>query len=125
MIPSLTAQYAIRAMVFLALNFKAKYLMVKTIAQENAIPLHFLAKILQALAKRGLLKSMKGPLGGFCLARKPGDITLFDVIEATDGAPDVDPEFPRYIGKTADTAMRNYQARTTIADLARKLKAAA
>jgi Rrf2 family protein len=44
-----------------------------------------LAKVLQRLAKNGLVKSTRGPRGGFALARKSGSITLLDIYEAIDG----------------------------------------
>jgi Rrf2 family protein len=59
--------------------------MVKSIAEQENIPTHFLAKILQQLARKGLLKSSKGPLGGFSLNVPPDEIRLLDIIEALDG----------------------------------------
>ena len=62
-----------------------KYAMVKNIAAEEDIPAHFLAKILQQLARKGMLRSSKGPTGGFTL-RVPADrIRLLDIVEALDG----------------------------------------
>jgi Rrf2 family transcriptional regulator, iron-sulfur cluster assembly transcription factor len=63
--------------------------MVKTIAEQEKIPIHFLAKILQQLARKGLLRSSKGPQGGFVLNLPPEEIRLLDVVEALDGLPPV------------------------------------
>jgi Rrf2 family protein len=60
--------------------------MVKNIAAESGIPIHFLAKILQDLARDGFLKSNKGPRGGFRLALPAAEIRLLKVVEAVDGA---------------------------------------
>jgi len=59
--------------------------MVKNIADEEQIPAHFLAKILQQIARKGLLKSSKGPTGGFCLKVAPNKLKLIDIVDAVDG----------------------------------------
>src|ERR1035438_8647960 len=85
MIYSRTAEYAIRAFVNLAQVQDGKYAMVKNIAEQEDIPAHFLAKILQQLARKGLLRSSKGPTGGFALRVDPSEIRLLDIVEALDG----------------------------------------
>jgi Rrf2 family protein len=60
--------------------------MVKNIAADSGIPSHFLAKILQDLARDGFLKSNKGPRGGFRLAVPAAEIPLLKIVEAVDGA---------------------------------------
>ena len=59
--------------------------MVKNIAEEEQIPSHFLAKILQQIARKGLLKSNKGPTGGFCLNVPSKKLKLIDIVDAVDG----------------------------------------
>src|SRR5260370_41033476 len=59
--------------------------MVKNIAEKEDIPADFLAKILQQLARKGLLRSSKGPTGGFALRVDPTEIRLLDIVEALDG----------------------------------------
>jgi len=88
MIYSRSAEYAIRAFVNLAKVPEGKFTMVKRIATEEEIPSHFLAKILQQLARKGLLRSSKGPTGGFSLRRKPDEISLMHIVEALDGLND-------------------------------------
>ena|SRR5215813_6945670 len=85
MIYSRSAEYAIRACVHLAQVPDAKFSMVKNIAEQEDIPAHFLAKILQTLARKGLLKSSKGPTGGFALRMNASEIRLLDMVEALDG----------------------------------------
>ena len=85
MIYSRSAEYAIRAFVNLAQVPEGKYAMVKNIAEQEDIPAHFLAKILQQLARKGLLRSSKGPTGGFALRVSPAEIRLLDIVEALDG----------------------------------------
>ena len=55
------------------------------LATELCIPKSFLAKILQSLAKQGILESRKGAHGGFILARKIDEISVNEVIFAAEG----------------------------------------
>ena len=57
------------------------------LANELNIPKSFLAKILQSLAKQGILESRKGAHGGFVLAQKVDEITINSVILAAEGKP--------------------------------------
>lgn len=88
MIYSRSAEYAIRAFVHLADVPAGKYAMVKNIAEQSDIPVHFLAKILQTLARKGFLRSSKGPTGGFALRRPAGEITMIEIVDAVDGLSD-------------------------------------
>lgn len=87
MIYSRSSGHAIRAFVHLARLNDGSFAMVKQIAEDESIPAPFLAKILQHLARKGMLKSSKGPAGGFALQRPPGAIRLLDIVEAVDGGP--------------------------------------
>lgn len=55
------------------------------LAEYHAVPAAYLAKQLQALAGAGVLETVKGPRGGYRLARPPTEITVLDVVEAIDG----------------------------------------
>src|SRR5262245_65907870 len=55
------------------------------IAQKRGIPERFLLKVLKPLVSAGLLYSVKGPNGGYRLAKQPKEITILEVIEAVDG----------------------------------------
>ena len=88
MIYSRSVEYAVQALVYLSEAPEGKYVMVKSIAEREKIPSHFLAKILQQLARKGLLRSSKGPTGGFVLRRKPEEIFLWDIVEVLDGLAD-------------------------------------
>jgi Rrf2 family transcriptional regulator, iron-sulfur cluster assembly transcription factor len=86
LIYSRSAEYAIRAFVHMAALPQGEFAMVKQIAAEANIPVHFLAKILQELARDGYLRSSKGPRGGFRLRIAPEEISMMKIVEATDGA---------------------------------------
>jgi Rrf2 family iron-sulfur cluster assembly transcriptional regulator len=85
LIYSQSSKYAIRAFVNLARQPEGNFAMVKNIAEEEQIPSHFLAKILQQIARKGLLKSSKGPTGGFCLKVPANKLKLIDIVDAVDG----------------------------------------
>ena len=55
------------------------------LAEYHGVPSAYLAKHLQALARSGVLETVKGPRGGYRLARPPAEITVLDVVEAIDG----------------------------------------
>jgi Rrf2 family protein len=78
-------EYALQAILYLALQPEDGMVPIRALTRKLCIPYHFLAKILQRLTKKGLLRSLKGPTGGFALARPAGQITLYQVIEAVDG----------------------------------------
>jgi Rrf2 family protein len=81
-----TSKYAIRAVIFLELYASETRLVgIKEVSRELGIPTPFLGKILQMLAKRGILHSSKGPGGGFCLKKAAMDISLMEIIEIIDG----------------------------------------
>jgi Rrf2 family protein len=81
-----TSKYAIRAMIYLALNSKGEAKIgIKQISKDLEIPTPFLGKILQSLAKHKLLASTKGPHGGFGLGKNAYDINLMDIVEVIDG----------------------------------------
>jgi Rrf2 family protein len=82
---SRAAQYAVQASLLLALQPEGKLLRIREIGAELDIPGPFLAQIFHKLAKTGILYSMKGPTGGFRLARSPQEIRVSDIIEGVDG----------------------------------------
>lgn len=59
--------------------------MLDTLAHEEDIPVSFLGKIFQSLARAGLVRSARGSGGGFSLVRPPGEISVLEVIEAIEG----------------------------------------
>jgi Rrf2 family transcriptional regulator, iron-sulfur cluster assembly transcription factor len=86
MLFSKSAEYAIRAMTFLAALPPGRLAGAKEISEAEGIPMAFLWKILQNLARRRLIRSFKGLRGGYELAQPAESLTLNMVVEATDGA---------------------------------------
>ena len=63
----------------------SRFANTKEIAEEYHIPSELLAKVLQSLAKNGLVESHNGPKGGYLLARHAREITIAQVLEAIEG----------------------------------------
>jgi Rrf2 family protein len=79
------ADYALRAMLFLARLEPGEKEATSKIAEEQEIPPSFLAKIISQLHIAGLINTSRGARGGVSLARAPKEISLLDVVEAIDG----------------------------------------
>jgi Rrf2 family protein len=78
-------EYALRAMIHLAENYKKGAVRIRDISKKEKIPEKFLEQILLSLRKAGLLQSRRGVGGGYALSKRPGDITLARVIRIIDG----------------------------------------
>ena len=79
------ADYGLMAMKHLAEHAQKGACSAKDVAEAYGIPQEALAKILQRLAKAGLLQSQHGTNGGYTLARAAHTISAFEVIQAIDG----------------------------------------
>ncbi|UCE99422.1 MAG: Rrf2 family transcriptional regulator [Planctomycetota bacterium] len=77
--------YALLAVGHIAKNRDQGIILSQNIAKEYDIPLEYLLKILQQLVKANILRSKKGPHGGFSLAKQPKKITLLEIVEAVEG----------------------------------------
>jgi Rrf2 family cysteine metabolism transcriptional repressor len=127
-------EYAIRAMVELALREGQGLIAAKDIAERQGIPLRFLEQQLATLHKAGLVESFRGAGGGCRLAREASVIRVADVVDAMEGS-----FYPMYCLNPSDhtcfqdsrcglqelwgdvhAAVREVFERTTIAGLARR-----
>ncbi|MEJ5260474.1 MAG: Rrf2 family transcriptional regulator [Anaerohalosphaeraceae bacterium] len=77
--------YALIAVGYIAQNYKEGAVLAARISKEYNIPLEYLLKILQQLVRANVLRSKRGPRGGFFLARPAENISLLEIIEAVDG----------------------------------------
>jgi Rrf2 family protein len=77
---SQTAEYALRVVVFLG-TLRGVPATTRQIAAATRVPADYLSKILQSLARGGVVRSQRGLGGGSVLARDPGELTVFDVVE--------------------------------------------
>ena len=77
------SEYAILSLI--VLSKASSPLDSETLSKELSIPKSFLAKILQSLAKKNILKSFKGVNGGFVLNKEAKDISMLEVMSAVEG----------------------------------------
>ncbi len=77
--------YGLRAMIYLASLPGGSVVPFREIARQMDVPEDFLAKILKTLVDQGLVRSTRGPHGGYALARSSDAISFLDVIEAVEG----------------------------------------
>lgn len=83
---SQASEYALRALTELARSDHRDWVLTSQLAERLQIPVHYLAKVLQVLARRGLLESQRGRQGGFRLSRTPAEVTAWDVVSELDDA---------------------------------------
>lgn len=80
---SQTAEYALRAVVWLADQPDAPQT-TRQIARGTKVPADYLSKVLQSLARAGVVEATRGKGGGVRLARSPGELTVLEVVNAVD-----------------------------------------
>jgi Rrf2 family transcriptional regulator, nitric oxide-sensitive transcriptional repressor len=80
---SQTAEYALRAIVYLA-SQGGEARTVQQTAEATRVPAGYLSKVMQGLSRAGLVHSQRGLHGGFTLNTPPERLTVFDVVQAVD-----------------------------------------
>jgi Rrf2 family nitric oxide-sensitive transcriptional repressor len=79
---SQTAEYALRAIVFLADQGEART--TQQIAAATHVPASYLSKVMQSLSRSRVVRSQRGLHGGFTLAKSPEELSVWDIIDAVD-----------------------------------------
>ena len=82
---STQSRYGVRAIFDIAYHSEGLGTQVKDISRRQRISQRYLEQIFQKLKKAGIVGSKRGPTGGYFLGKKPGDITLGEVIRITEG----------------------------------------
>ena len=82
---STKSRYGVRALFDIAFNSGNLPAQIQDISRRQDISPRYLEQIFQKLKKKGILKSKRGPQGGYYLARRPEEITVRDIIQATEG----------------------------------------
>lgn len=81
---SSTSAYALRAVIYLACREGEGPVRVEDVAAGLGVPRNYLSKVLHALVKDGVLRSSRGPAGGFELGVPASELTLSRVLEPFD-----------------------------------------
>ena len=81
---STKSRYGLRAMFDIAYNCGPGPAQIQDISRRQQISPRYLEQIFQNLKRAGLLKSKRGPQGGYSLSRKPDEITVLDILNATE-----------------------------------------
>jgi Rrf2 family protein len=117
-------QYALEALTYLAAEPDDRPVPSHVMAEARGLPERFLLKILKPLVSAGVVRSAKGPNGGYLLTRKPKEITVLDVAEGVepgflavgrDRGGQLAPYLERLGGRVGDAA-RAILAGQTLAD---------
>lgn len=134
MIFSKSFGYALRGVLYVRMaGENKKMVQLDEIARELVIPRHFLGKVFKKLVKEGVLSSLKGPYGGYCINEKTIEITLLQLVDMT-GEPEefsscvlrlrkCDAENPCPMHHQIESLREQWQivlTSTTIGDLVRK-----
>ena len=86
---STRSSYGMRAVLELALEYGKGPLQIKTMAQREGISNKYLEQLVAILKSSGLLRSVRGPKGGYLLAKRPADVTLYEVFRVLEGPMDI------------------------------------
>lgn len=81
---STKSRYGLRAMLDIAYNCGPEPVQIQDISRRQQISPRYLEQIFQNLKRAGLLKSKRGPQGGYALARKPDEITVLQILNAAE-----------------------------------------
>ena len=77
--------YGLLAVGYIVRHQKEKIILSQDISKAYNIPLEYLLKIMQQMVRVNILRSKRGPRGGFSLAKSPNKISMLEVVEAVDG----------------------------------------
>ncbi len=82
---STKGKYGVRAVFEIARHDGKGPISIKEIAERQGISFSYLEQILHKLCKAGLIESVRGPAGGYLLARKPSELTIGDIVRVLEG----------------------------------------
>jgi Rrf2 family transcriptional regulator, iron-sulfur cluster assembly transcription factor len=114
--------YALRAVVLLALQPSGEYVAAGDLAERLSLPRRFVEQQVTALARAGIVCCRRGASGGCALARSANEITVLDVVEAVQGAvldvPHVTDSAASALWGDAAEHLQGFFATVTLAELA-------
>ncbi len=80
------SRYGLRALIDLASAPQNQYVSLSNIAERGEIPAQFLEQVFASFRRAGLVKALKGPQGGYQLAKNPKDISVAEILEILEGS---------------------------------------
>ncbi len=80
-----SSRYGVRGVIDIAYNGGGQPTQIKHICKRQKLSQRYLEQIFNKLTKARLLKRTRGPRGGYMLSRDPSEITVLDIIDATQG----------------------------------------
>ena len=83
---STKGRYALRVMIYIAINSNGEFISLKSIATKENISMKYLEVIVAILGKAGILESQRGKAGGYRLTREPKDYTVKSILEITEAS---------------------------------------
>ena len=83
---STKGEYTLRAMLELAQSYKKGPLTIKEIGERQVISVYYLEQLFSKVRRAKLVESIRGPHGGYKLARNPGKITVGDILRVAEGS---------------------------------------
>ena len=131
---SLTSEYALRAMIYLAQHAAEWPISGKEIAEGAGVPPKYLSTILSSLVHAGVLESTRGKRGGFRMVRSPKATPLFEILAPFENferrrcpfgnqrCSDDDPCVAHAEWKKVVTSMHQFLKKTMVVDVAKKLR---
>ncbi len=82
---STKSTYGLRAMLNIALESDERAVSIMDISKREGISISYLEQLLNKLRREGLVKSVRGPGGGYILSRRPDEITVGDIVKTLEG----------------------------------------
>lgn len=86
------SRYGLRALVDLSIRAKEEQISLNSIAERNNISLQYLEQVFAALRRAGIVKSIKGPQGGYLLDKDANKITVLEIVKALEGSYELEDE---------------------------------
>ncbi len=83
---STKGRYALRLMLDLAMNDTGEFISIKSVADRQDISGKYLEQIISILSRSGFVKSVRGPQGGYKLAKAPSEYTVGMILRLTEGS---------------------------------------
>jgi Rrf2 family iron-sulfur cluster assembly transcriptional regulator len=119
--------YALRALVLLALQPDGEFTAAGDLADHLSLPRRFVEQQITALARAGIVRCRRGAAGGCSLAREAREITVLEVVEAVQGdvldVPHVTGSAASAFWERAAEHLGEYLAEVSLADLAEQQRA--